>query len=236
MAVGLVGLGLTTATAQTAYATTYAVYQTTANVSARSSPTAAATGVYGVPAGASIDVQCQVIGQPVGPRGNTLYFWVRYAGRYFYVPDTWTNSPHHAGQPPIPGIPMCGSTAAPVPCWAKSCTGKNPLTENCVTGARYLGTYRAWAPSDDVAAYIELYHSDHCGSAYFMAISPFQQTTGTTTSIWNPGGPSYRVRENTNGYQYSMMVDDVPGVTTCLGTQVYYNYGQYYQWQMQICY
>ena len=131
---------------------------------------------------------------------------------------------------------MCGSAAAPVPCWAASCAGKSPQHENCVAGARHLGTYRAWAPQGEVAAYIELYHSDHCGAAYFMAISPMRDTEGTTTSIWNPGGPSHRVRENTNAYQYSTMVNDIPGVTTCLGTQVYYNYGHYYQWQMHTCY
>ena len=27
-----------------------------------------------------------------------------------YVPDTWTDSPHLAGQPPITGIPMCGGS------------------------------------------------------------------------------------------------------------------------------
>ncbi len=222
--------------ARPAEAATYAVYQTTAAVSARNSPTATATGAYGAPSGSSIGVQCQVIGQPVGPKGNTLYFWALYAGRYFYVPDTWTNSPHLAGQPPIAGIPMCGSAGAPVPCWAASCAGKSPQREGCVTGATHLATYRAWAPYDEVAAYVELYHSGHCGSAYFMAISPFPDTAGTTTSIWNPNGPSYRVRESTGGYQYSAMVNDVPGVTTCLGTQVYYNNGHYYQWQMHVCY
>jgi hypothetical protein len=30
-----------------------------------------------------------------------------------YVPDTYTDSPHLAGQPPIAGIPMCGAAPAP---------------------------------------------------------------------------------------------------------------------------
>jgi hypothetical protein len=232
IAVLLAVAGLT-GIARPAMASTYAVYQTTSAVSARNSPTAPATSVYGAPVGASIDVQCQVIGQPVGPRNNTLYFWVLYAGRSFYVPDTWTNSPHHAGQPPIAGIPMCGSAAAPVPCWAASCTGKNPTTENCTAGNRYLGNFNAWAPNDEVAAYVEIHHSDHCGAAWLTVTVPSQDTNGTTTSIWNPGERSYSV---TNGFfTDTAMVDDVPGITTCLGAQVYY-LGRYYQWQLLKCY
>jgi hypothetical protein len=223
-----------TAAGQPAVASTYAVYKTTSDVSARISPTAPSTSAYGAPAGASIAVQCQVIGQPVGPKNNTLYFWVAYAGRSFYVPDTWTNSPHLAGQPPIAGIPMCGSAAVPVPCWAASCTGKNPATEGCVTGNRYLGNFNAWAPNDQLAQYIEVHHSDHCGSAWLTVTLPStSDTEGTTASIWNPGGPSYSVKDGS--FTDTAMVNDVPGVTTCLGAQVYY-YGSYYQWEQLKCY
>jgi Protein of unknown function (DUF2690) len=224
-------------TARPAAASTHAVYQMTSAVSARNSPTAPATSAYGAPAGASVDVQCQVIGQPVGPRNNTLYFWVLYAGRSFYVPDTWTNSPHQAGQPPIAGIPMCGSAGAPVPCWAASCDGKNPATENCITGNRNLGNYNAWAPNGEVALYVEVHHSDHCGAAWLTVTLPstgeLDGTARTTASIWNPGGRSYSA---TAGFDTNTeMVDDVPGVTTCLGAQVYY-LGSYYQWQLLKCY
>jgi hypothetical protein len=106
---------VTMALAAPASAQTYATYHTTTDVSSRSTPTAAGTGVYGAPTGSAIDVQCQINGEPVGPRGNTLYFLVVYAGRTFYVPDTWTDSPHLAGQPPIAGIPMCGATSTPPP-------------------------------------------------------------------------------------------------------------------------
>jgi hypothetical protein len=99
--------------ANSASATTYANYHTTTDVSARSTAAAAPTSVYGAPSGATIAVQCQAIGQPVGPYGNTLYFWILYAGRNFYVPDTYTDSPHLAGQPPIAGIPLCGTTTPP---------------------------------------------------------------------------------------------------------------------------
>jgi hypothetical protein len=84
-------------------------YRVTTDVSARSTATAAATGVYGIPNGAAFTVICQQIGEPAGPHGNTLYFWSSYAGRTFFIPDTYTDSPHLAGQPPIAGIPMCGA-------------------------------------------------------------------------------------------------------------------------------
>lgn len=107
--------GFMVAAQEKAAAAVHAVYQTTVGVSARSTPTAAPTGVYGIPAGASFGVECQTIGEPVGQYGNTLYFWTVYGGRGMYVPDTFTNSPHLAGQPPIAGIPMCGGTPAPPP-------------------------------------------------------------------------------------------------------------------------
>ena len=91
-----------------------AVYHVTDNVSLRTAPTAAPTGVYGIPKGAAFTVQCQTIGQPVGPHGNTLYFLASYGGRSMYIPDTYTDSPHLAGQPPIAGIPMCGG-GSPAP-------------------------------------------------------------------------------------------------------------------------
>ncbi len=107
--------GLVGAAVSTAGAAVYATYRVTTDVSARTSPTAAPGAGYGIPNGGSFGVQCQVIGQPVGPRGNTLYFYALYQGRSFYVPDTWTTSPHLAGQPPIAGIPMCGAKPAPAP-------------------------------------------------------------------------------------------------------------------------
>lgn len=54
-------------------------------------------------------------GRAVGPRGNTLYFRITRGGERQFVPDTWTTSPHLAGQPPIAGIPMCNAITAPRP-------------------------------------------------------------------------------------------------------------------------
>lgn len=86
-------------------------YRTTDDVSRRTTATAAPGSGYGIPRGAAFTVICQVEGEPVGPKGNRLYFLTNYNGLMF-VPDTWTDSPHLAGQPPIAGIPMCASTVA----------------------------------------------------------------------------------------------------------------------------
>lgn len=109
-ALGLVGLP-TLAGAGPAQAIN-PTYHVTTDVSARSTPTAAPTNVYGIPKGAAFYVNCQIEGEPVGPNGNRLYFWSTYSGRTFYIPDTYTDSPHLAYQPPIAGIPMCGGTPA----------------------------------------------------------------------------------------------------------------------------
>jgi hypothetical protein len=101
-----------TVTSSSAGADTVSQYTVTEDVSGRYSPTAAPSQDYGVPAGGVITVQCQVIGEPVGPKGNDLYFLATYNGQSLYVPDTWTDSPHQAGEPPIAGIPLCGSTPA----------------------------------------------------------------------------------------------------------------------------
>jgi uncharacterized protein YraI len=120
----------------TADAAIFATYRVTTDVSARSTPTAAPTSVYGIPRGAAFGVQCQVIGEPVGPRGNTLYFFVSYQGRAFYVPDTWTDSPHLAGQPPIAGIPMCGASGSRISSNSGSANIRNCPDTHCTIVGR----------------------------------------------------------------------------------------------------
>ena len=89
-------------------------YHTTDDVGRRNAPTASPNGQYGIPKGAAFNVECQVEGEPVGPRGNKLYFRTNYNGTT-YVPDYYTDSPHMAADPPIAGIPMCGSSSTPPP-------------------------------------------------------------------------------------------------------------------------
>ena len=70
--VAMLAIGIAIAGASTASASP--VYHATDEISARLAPTAAATNLIGPHRGQAIDVACQVIGEPVGPRGNTLYF------------------------------------------------------------------------------------------------------------------------------------------------------------------
>lgn len=190
-----------------ASATTYATYHTTTGVSARTAPTAAPTGVYGAPAGAVIAVQCQVLGEPVGTYRNTLYFWVLYAGRYFYVPDAYTDSPHLAGQPPIAGIPMCGgatSTGAPL-VWigspfrgtwpnAAGCAGAWFPSSNCslpyVHHTPYGGDWGADLQNVAVGTPVVLYAAPHNSAVQVSAQVEFVRAACANGSI--PSG-GYRV-------------------------------------------
>lgn len=121
------------------------------------------------------------------------------------------------------------ASAAPNP-WV----GVYPYGSPCTQSVRHLGTYRAWGPNGEVAAYIELYHSDTCGTAWVLATS-VRPHDGSEVSIWNPGQPSQRVTLASDTYRATRMVDDRPGVETCVGTQVY-RYGRWYAWQVQLCY
>lgn len=97
-------------------ATVSATYRATDNLSIRRSPTAAPGAPGGPRRGEAFGVECQIEGEPVGPRGNRLYFRINYrAVGTMYVPDTWTDSPHLAGQPPLKGIPLCTGSASKAP-------------------------------------------------------------------------------------------------------------------------
>lgn len=129
-------------------------YHTTDDVSGRTAAIAAPSPLYGIPRNSYFQVICQVLGEPVGPRSNTLYFLTSFDGRTLFVPDTWTDSPHLAGQPPIPGIPMCSSTR--LPSGPLQGTGNPvPKTEQVVSrdcGGAWLG----WAEYRDYGDRIKM--------------------------------------------------------------------------------
>ncbi len=85
-------------------------YRTTADIGRRYQPTTNPDGGYGMAANTTLEVICQTEGQPHGQYGNRLYFLTKAPreNANIYIPDAYTNSPHQANQPPIPGIPMCG--------------------------------------------------------------------------------------------------------------------------------
>lgn len=115
-------------------------------ISARLAPVVQPGTGYGAAAGAVLNVQCQVLGEPFGPRGNKLYFLVNQGGRVFYAPDYYTDSPHLAAQPPIAGIPMCGGAPQPstradrAVAWARSQVGR------VYASATDAAPYADWAP------------------------------------------------------------------------------------------
>lgn len=149
MLAGLASLSLVGASP--ASATTVAHYRVAgtggSGVSARTAPVVARGTTHGAREGEWLNVQCQVLGEPFGPRGNRLYFLVNQSGRVFYVPDFYTDSPHLAAQPPIAGIPMCG-VASPAPstradravAWARAQLGE--VYASPADGIQYSG----WAP------------------------------------------------------------------------------------------
>ncbi len=212
LALCLAGL---TAVSAPASADAVVQYTVTEDVSGRHSPTAAPSSDYGVPAGGVIDVACQVVGEPVGPKGNDLYFFADYHGQSFYVPDTWTDSPHHAGEPPLAGIPMCGEQpvddAGDGSSWGPDCDGNAYVAEVQVqdftdgqfeikvtptSNTRYSsyvggGTY-------ELEAMHEIWHAvQACVSGLYgnLADSIYQQiechVLGTISGPLHAGGPTF---------------------------------------------
>src|SRR5262245_53379952 len=77
LAVGIVAITVPDASAMNP------TYRTTADVSRRLTATAPAASGYGIPAGAAFVVICQIENEPVGPKGNRLYFLTNYNGLMF---------------------------------------------------------------------------------------------------------------------------------------------------------
>lgn len=114
--------------------------------------------------------------------------------------------------------------------------GQSAYTSGCSQGARFIKSYVAYGAWGEHAAYVEVYHSDRCGTAWALAAVPHRTYNGSVVSIWNPGGPSRTVAPlSGHGYVPTAMVDDRPGIETCVGTQVY-RYGQWFAWRMGFCY
>ncbi len=90
----------------------------------------------------------------MGPRGNTLYFLTTFDGRTLFVPDTWTDSPHLAGRPPISGISMCSSSRLPS---GPLQGGSNGLSRSEQVVSRDCGgTWLGWAEYRDAGDKIEM--------------------------------------------------------------------------------
>ncbi len=66
--------------------------------------------------GASFELLCQTLGDPVGNRSNKVWDQIRWAGQVGFIPDTYDNTPTVANQF-APGVPRCGAptTEPPTP-------------------------------------------------------------------------------------------------------------------------
>jgi hypothetical protein len=133
-------------------------------------------------------------------------------------------------------VAVTTAPAAAAGCYGSACVGRAPGASGCTADQRRIDAQRAWGTNGDVAAYLEVWHSDACGSAWLLLAVPFSAYNGTTSWIWNEPGTSQGVvgRVGT-GFVPSPMVDDRPGVKTCYGTQVYRN-GAQYTWNFYRCY
>jgi uncharacterized protein YraI len=85
-------------------------YTALADISARSGPTSAPSGVWGVSRGTTVGVLCQIFSNDAY-EGNRLYLFIRVAGREFFVPDQLVSTPRTADGPALAGVPICGATA-----------------------------------------------------------------------------------------------------------------------------
>ena len=66
--------------------------------------------------GASFELLCQTLGDPVGSHSNKVWDQIRWAGQVGFIPDTYANTPTVANQF-VPGVPRCGAptTEPPTP-------------------------------------------------------------------------------------------------------------------------
>lgn len=152
-------------------------FSTTADVGRRTAPTAAPDGGYGMAANTAFTVICQTEGQPHGRFGNRLYFLTKAPRENIniFIPDAWTNSPHLANQPPIPGIPMCGA--------------RMDLPQQRQSGA---GNFRNAAVADYLLARVGQYWGEvngECRQALNIAVA---QVSNNRTTV---GGHRYDYNE-----------------------------------------
>jgi Protein of unknown function (DUF2690) len=130
---------------------------------------------------------------------------------------------------------------------ASDFVGKDPFATSCANDRRQI-----WARSEEVsqdggfivrdktralAGWVYVYHSDACRTAW----AEWYSNTAThwfhgELSLWNSWNQNQK-KSTSAGETWgrTAMVDDPPGVTTCVGMQVYYN-GEWRRWHFGFCY
>ncbi len=76
--------------------------------------------------GASFELLCQTLGDPVGSYSNRVWDRIRWADQVGFIPDTYTNTPTVANQF-VAGVPRCDESAPATPAQAVPAVAGNTL-------------------------------------------------------------------------------------------------------------
>jgi hypothetical protein len=119
----------------------------------------------------------------------------------------------------------------------------NAVPDQCASGARTItpqsgeasGSYVIVRDSSGViAGRILVRHSDYCRTGWAIWYPNDARFHGEL-SMWNSRNQNQKAWTGTGGaVSQTEMIDDAPGVTSCVGMQVYYN-GEWRRWQMGFC-
>lgn len=128
---------------------------------------------------------------------------------------------------------LLGLTAAPA----------SAVPDQCLSGARSItpqsgersGSYVIVRDSSGaVAGRLLVRHSDYCRTAWAIWYPTGSGFHGEV-SVWNSRNQNQKAWTGPGGaVSQTEMIDDAPGVRSCVGMQVYYN-GQWRRWQMGFC-
>lgn len=124
---------------------------------------------------------------------------------------------------------------------ASTLVGQDPVTSGCADDAYTVdpppdrssnGSLIVRDRSSMWAGNVRVLHSRYCGTAWveYDAFDDF----GGEVSVWNSRNQSQKAWVEPGDWARTAMVDDVPGITTCVGTQVYLN-DRWRNWDMGFC-
>lgn len=130
---------------------------------------------------------------------------------------------------------------------ASGYVGQDPYSAGCASDKRKIwptqgevsqgGAVIVRDKTNVLAGWVYVYHSDRCRTAWaeWATNSSFHWFHGELSlwNSWNQNQKNWTAAGQQGGR--TNMVDDPPGVTTCVGMQVYYN-GEWRRWQMGFCY
>lgn len=120
--------------------------------------------------------------------------------------------------------------------WNASCAGEAGQARRIIAPAGYDSFYGDWVVRDKSgvsAGTVQVWHSDRCRTAW--AIYRPNSGFGGEVSIWNSVNQNQKGWSPPSAGAVTNMIDDAPGISTCVGVQVYYQ-GEWRKWNMGYCY